>query len=772
MLELARRLRRSFLALYPRLFARGALKGLANDGSWAFPAAGILCALLIHRGATTDHWVLLQIVFGVSACHVLGRSLESIVGLERRSSFPFHQIVLGQAALLVYFYARSASCTLLHFPRVTGFELLGLVAVSVLYCLHRGVTRIESGDRDRLSRVLVCAVWWISAMVFLAPASGLLGTWSGDPDYHAFISRLTDIAGHIAYRQLPYSTEPIVYPSGFEVLNAVWMRLTGLDATHAVSVQVTLQAVFAVGLALEVLATLAGGWPVVTSMVLLAIAHWAFSLPVNPAWLYFEGTGRLSHKAMAILPLTFAVRLSAAGLTKEVTLFLGAVVSSLALGWSVALNPAFSLVALPICATGLLLTLVVAGQRPTVHLGRVRTSFGMFAIFALPALFIFSDAWVSWQLRGVREAPGSAAFSVVRIDLATLGQAIWDGLQNAVSHSRAVLFPEGCAENLMCPKELGALSTVIPFSIYLAAGLALLFVWQRFAGAASLRLAALAVFLTGLASWLSRVLDGMIGSLFQNAAGHSELLLRGYTQMGLQYSTVQLLLVLIAEGLALLLLLCCAVASRARRESLRITVSDAIVGGAAVTLCGVAFLVNPAPWRALKARYDRDVGTVRTHPNGPLAHIDLDFAHLLDEVIPHGSRVLLPSVTGAITEGTHHWLFSAGEARAIPLYSKVDFAFFQGFGHSEFSAASYDRHVCHALDLPWLAANGVEFVAISDRSRSEACIWNWDTARAKYFTEVLRIRDRSLYQLDRAKLALAESDPLLGLAPNDPAPRQ
>ena len=74
---------------------------------------------------------------------------------------------------------------------------------------------------------------------------GALDTPSNDTDLHAFLAKLTAQNGHVIYDQLPMSAAPVSYPSGFSVLNAVWLAMSGLTPVAVVNEQLTLQSCLA-----------------------------------------------------------------------------------------------------------------------------------------------------------------------------------------------------------------------------------------------------------------------------------------------------------------------------------------------------------------------------------------------------------------------------------------------------------------------------------------------------------------------------------------------
>jgi hypothetical protein len=142
--------------------------------------------------------------------------------------------------------------------------------------------------------------------------------------------------------------------------------------------------------------------------------------------------------------------------------------------------------------------------------------------------------------------------------------------------------------------------------------------------------------------------------------------------------------------------------------------------------------------------------------------LDVEFVKRVEAIVPKKDRVLLPSVAMRVAD-REDWTFAQSTARALPLFTDTQFAFFLSLGGSEFSPSAYMRHVCGSFDIPWLAENGVTWVIMSDGAFRRSCVHNWPLVRDEYYDEVLRMEDRGLYRLRTDRIAKAAEDPRLDL---------
>src|SRR5207244_2686341 len=93
-----------------------------------FVVAGLVAAIVI-RVRNADLSVHAGLLAAATALLVLGAwGKRFVFRIEATTPAPVHRIVIGQAGMLLYFYARSALSHLLGLPGVSGGELYLLAA--------------------------------------------------------------------------------------------------------------------------------------------------------------------------------------------------------------------------------------------------------------------------------------------------------------------------------------------------------------------------------------------------------------------------------------------------------------------------------------------------------------------------------------------------------------------------------------------------------------------------------------------------------------------
>ena len=701
-----------------------------------FVVAGLLLVPLV-RVADSSAAVHAGFLAAVAALLVVGAWVRRFVlRVEEETPAPAHAVLLGQVALLIYFYARSAIAHLLHAPGVSGGELYLLAAAAGV---HLALRRKTAGPPPQavLAYAAVWLAFWGSALTFLGYRSGRLSPPSSDPDLHALFARLTAEHGYIIYDLLPQRADPVSYPSGFSVLNAIWIDLSRASAVAVVNCQMALQAALLVGLVLELAFALRRGASPVLSLLLIGLAHGVFSFAVDPSAAYLEGTARLSHTALALLPLTFVARLSISTRTGAVpAAFL---VSGFCAIWAASINPAHLIVEFPflLCAAILLGLTLSSAERLAPALAAVA------AACALAALLLLSDAWLRRQPSA---APAASQILHWR-------DAFLAGWRAASGNSWLGVVPFTCTPGAHCPSLASALGRLLArplVPIAIAALLARLR-WTRLTAAAP---AARVVVALAAALWLSEFLAPFLDALLGDAAGLHFNLLRIYVRRGLVVADAVLFFTLLAAAVEL----CSALVETARPVPAPIA---GLAGAALLALvCLFQFIRHPDLRGSLREAYVADVENAPESSMGLVLPEDVRLAKAAGALVAPGERVLLPGLVLQMS-ALEQWSLTLGGARAIPLYSDVPFAFFHTGGPDGPAPADYREHVCERLDLPWLAERGIVWVYESGQVVHWACVHAWKDARGKYFELKLRDGNASLWRLNTALLAEARTDPLL-----------
>ena len=677
----------------------------------AFALAGVLAALLV-RPDGSNVALHLGLVLAAGAMLLVGRAVERAFGAG--SGNALQQILLGQAALVLWFCARP----LLGFG-VHRLELLIVAAVCGAWTLRRAPPAGEAATAAW--PFWLC--WWAMALFFSGQLSGELAPPSSDGDIHAFFLKLALDRGRTPLDQLPYSADAIHYPSGYAALCAVWSLLSGGAPVAGAVLQPALQGALAVGLVAEVSSSRRGKVSLPLAAAVLVIGAFVFHLPAPSPRL--DGTPRLSCAALILLPLLLALRPQ----VSRALLLIGSAFSGI---FAFALNPA--------AALGLLPSLLVSA--PFLRGKRGPSWPGFAGSFAVVALVLWRDAYVRTVLQFGALAAGPVLPEPAR-QVLSLAAVIRGGFAEASASSLLWLLPARCAPGLFCPPQLEAIAGWLTPLLLVAAAVALL---------RTDRAPAIAVLACGAAIWLAGFLSGALDAGLSGRGGPSAML-RDYGTGSLRDATGPLLLLLLGLGLAL--------AADLLQARLAQGLADLAAAGLAALVVVLCCGLDPElPLRAADD-FSKAVLT-RAHTLGRINADDISVAQAAGGVVPPGEKILLPGLPIQLTP-SELWIFAESGARSVPLYGRSQFAFFLGLGGRGFDAASYRRHVCRALDLPWLEARGVRYLFSSATVERIACVRGWDQARARYFDEVLRTGQSALYRLKPGAAALAGRDPALGL---------
>jgi hypothetical protein len=812
---------------------RRGLEKLGRHPGALFVLIGLVAGAIINIG-DSDRLVQLRFTLTLGGFYLAGALVEQLAGVRGDAPLaPVHRIVLGQLALVFYFYLRSPLGHL-GLPGVGRLELYAVLAVVGVLGLRRARRTLSLGMSAPLpiestaglavpaaSTLLwlaagVWAAWWLSLHVFLAYRTGALQTPSSDPDGHAFLAKLVMMGGKIAYTQAPYSNDPQTYPSAFAVLNAIWGLVSGAPIVKILNCQLTLQACLAVGLMIEAAASLRRHLGLMTSLVLLAIAHWLFFFPVNSESLVLGGTARFSHSALMLWPLTLALRLSAQ--SKDVDApttklrLLGLLAMVVGMTWAFGINPSHTIVALPVMAATAVVLLAGIRRHPSSGLTPRRCWLVLpAAMLVLPAVLVLNDSLVVGMLRGTQQG-AAGAISKQPTDDGGMADAplnpLWAvraGFQRARKFSTLGVFPQGCIVGSKCQLLIKTTRAWWPVPIYLIAlgyliGHAVQRRRRRKAGPtapaesasqrsgsgsdteaargmhAVLHTAAFTILGLALAAYLVSFLTGFIEELMLGQRTLRSVLLAEYAAMGLRTLSGYLYFLFLAVtmlGSAVAVPRLLARWGRWRNRRGFTLLVDLGVASALLIAMVLNGAINPRDRRSVSNVYKWQVTLPPKTTLGWVRQADVDFVKKVETIVPPGERVLLSGV-GMRVRKLENWIFAESTARALPLYTNTHFAFFLSQGPREFTPEAYMQHVCNTFDVPWLASHGVNWVIMSEGIWRRSCIHNWPQLRGDYYDEVLRIDDRGLYRLKPEMVAKAALDPRLDLplpGPRDAGPK-
>jgi|GEM_PF-1704761 len=694
-----------------------------------FLGLGLLACAVVQRG---DPLVHLRLVLGAASFLAVGGAVERWLGFEEPA--PFHRIALGQVALISWFYLRQALLIGVHRP-----ELFLLVLGAAVYLLRKRVPLEQPAER---ATIWLC--WWLSLLTFAAVYSAKLAPPSTDPEHHAFFAKLVAAAGHVAWTQTPYSTAAITYPSGFSVLNALWAQLSFVPTVQVADCQIALQSSLAVGLVLEASFAARRKVSLACALLVLLLAHFVFVLPWNPEAALLEGTARLAHKALLVLPLTLVIRAAAGPLLRWKSRALVWTVSGFALAFSLVVNPALLLPQFAVVAATLGLALFVLRGGPSAP-RPARLAVPFFA-GALVLSILVGDPYLR-SLRQHGSAAASAAQALARPPAPLQLSAALSASVRELSSAGLLPVP-GCHLSAQCDDRLDPLRLLFAPLLLL---LALVVLWQRLWQRRSLELGAGALLATALASALCSALAAAVQRLLPHSESFSVEFFRYYATSSLGAATVLLLLLWLALGLGLL----------ASVLSARLSGSLPELAASAAFVALLAISASPAPFLTANL-VDHYAEAVRGRPETQdlIEPADLALARRAEGLPP--GLVLLPGYS-VLPNPWEGWNHASGGAKAVPLYSWAPFAFFNGLGDPRFGSMEYNRHVCRAFDLPWLAARGVRYLWMSPGLRQMSCVNQADQIVPAYFEEVLREGDRAIYRLREESLAAAALDPKVNL---------
>ncbi|MFL5312690.1 MAG: hypothetical protein ACJ79H_19820 [Myxococcales bacterium] len=723
--------------------------------AWFAVAAGIAAAAIRVRGSSLP--VHLRLIFAACALLVIGAWIERFafrLDVDGRPPAPAHRILLGQAGLVLYFYARSAIGVGSGGPGVFPLELPLLAAAAAIHLAVRRKPR-PTETKALAGHAAVWLAWWASTFVYLGYRSGRLEPPASDPDLHALWAKLTAEHGRVIYDLLPLNDARVAYPSGFSVLNAVWIDLTRLSPVEVVNCQIALQACLLVTLLLEMLWAMRRGPAIAASLALLAVAHWIFSFPVNAAMAFFEGTPRLAHKASALLPLTFAVRLAFGQQGRNAR---GAVlvIGAFSLAWAFAVNPSLVLVELPILvATGLIA--LRGGEARSDRGMRLHAMAALLASLLAVALVTSMDAWLRAEFGRASEAPvGSRALSILH-----WAAAILAGLRTASDISVLWALPVRCTPSAQCVPLVASAGPWLA-SPALVFALVVLAMRSRTPAAGKLAAAARVVVAIAVALWMTAFLAGFAPALAADAPGLEGSLLQSYSRNALVFSTAVLFYALLCASAALAGEAIQELASS--RGARAASWGDLAAAAALLCVVGVAGAIRPEQARQVAIAYVHDVRGAPRTALGPIEAEDVRLARAAGAVVASGEKILLPGVAKEMNRW-EVWFFALGGARAVPLYGHVPFAFFHAGAGDRGIPYDYRDHVCDRFDLPWLADRGIVWVYESRSVESWACLHSWSQVRNRYFERRLHDGSASLWRLRGELLPQALHDPILGLRP-------
>ncbi|MDQ3288174.1 MAG: hypothetical protein M3Q42_07905 [Pseudomonadota bacterium] len=620
------------------------------------------------------------LLLGSLAMATIGAAAMRITGLEAR--FPglrlFLWIVVGQTALLVYAFTRSAVHAVLPVLPLTGTELGLLVFAAAVYLWStRHRFAIAALPRGLAWAAIETALLVTVCLVIADRELPRLIMLSSDPDTHAFLARQVELLGGI-----PWRGEAVFhYPGGTAALGFLWAKLALLDVRNAVTALPLLQSFLAALMLGEALASRIR--PATDRLLLmltaLGVTAAGFLIPLFASYSHMEGTGR--QMAIATAAMVPALLMSGRAVRASADWRIAAMLL-VALFAMAVLNPVSVVVPL-VLAIAYAIHVAIARHRVPI--------WWLAAIAACPLLLLLDPYYFHLITgAGTPAAKITVSSAMPLKDVAGI-LASWQG--------------HHLTRPWEFPAQLLAMSRghAVPLFVLLVTALLGLLMIQhprlRIRPAASIAIA-LAIFALAAA-------HGLFAALGDDRRFY---LLAPYYA----FSLLQLKILLVTALAASVML----VASVKRLPAWQ-------SGWLAAMMVLMVYLgMHGVQKFSLEPRVDY-CGSL-----GCLSADDLQVMRDLEALHRAGAgagagaasapaRVLVPnSVHDTARED---WVFPISGARALPFYDVPPVAFFYYQGDDDYTTENYKAHVCRRFDREWLKRQEIAYVFLPS-VRGSACM--------------------------------------------------
>lgn len=608
----------------------------------------------------------------------------------------FIWIAVGQLALVVYVFLRSAVHAALPLLPLSAYELAAVVAAASIYLWSSRPRRSYRLPSLRLAWLGIEAALLVTVCLVVADRElPRLVMLSSDPDTHAYLARQLELRGAI-----PWQGEAAFgYPAGTAALGFIWAKLSLLDVRNSVTALPLLQSFIAALVLGEALAlrTRAPAVRLIVMLTTLGVTAAGFLIPLYVNYSHMEGAGRqMAIASAAIVP---ALLLHGPpyhrGRDRRLA---GLVLASLFV--LAVLNPIS--VVVPII-------LAVAWSLYRAFAGR-GTIWWPLAMLALPILLLLDPYY--FQLIAGPGPTGSKITITETMQVKSIHDVLAAWLDHHLAHPLRFL-----RESLaMGPGQAASL-----FAALLAAIVAL-----RLALKQAVRVDRPALFAIALALLALVAADGLFAALGDDRRFY---LLAPYYAFTL--GQLKILLVTTMAGGVILL---------ARARGLGIP-TLAVPGVLLILLVRVGMHDTQRYTLEPRADYCGSLGCATPDD----IEVMTRFAEMTRQA-RDGATTSLPRVL--VPNSVHYtrnedWVFPVAGARALPFYDVPPVAFFYYQGDEDYTTRAYEEHVCRHFDRDWLEAQGVRYVFLPS-SRGAACL---DGMEQLPMTEEVLIRSGNSYLL-------------------------
>ena len=588
----------------------------------------------------------------------------------------FLWIAIGQVALLLYVYLRSALHAAVPYLPLTTPELLSVVAAALVFLFYKPSPVTQLAKQGKQSH------WWLMQLSVLATICIVVADrelprivmLSSDPDIHAYLAhQLENIGG------IPWKGEAVFgYPAGSPALVFSWATLSFLDVRNALSALPLLLSFLTALMIAEALAIRTQRLSVRLLLLLTALGVTAAGLlvPLFSNYSHMEGAGRqMGILFMAIFPA--ALLSSPRVLSFQSMRWAPLVLASL---FALAVLNPVNVVTPCIVVCAYVLYAMLNGRRQSLSL--------MLTMFALPLLLLLDPYYFDLFFG----SKGSSPKIILTDSFGILGtQQILSGWKSGLLQAPYHVFPN--LVKLMPAHKLPL------FGVFLSVAAIAIVTLSKHRRVGFPAMAALIVSLAVIVC---------LQALFGAFSGDSRFyLLPPYFSLNLSQ-----------HKMLLLTIMSCVIVWLA---SLRKMHGGVLCALAMALIFSIRYGTHTAQNYRSEPRYDY-CGSL-----GCAADSDLRVMEQMEKLTAAGTGALSRTATRVLVPNSVHdtrnefWIFPSSGARALPFYRIPSVAFYYFQGDDDYTAQNYMDHVCKKLDRQWLKEQGINYIFMPS-VRVNACV--------------------------------------------------
>lgn len=588
----------------------------------------------------------------------------------------FLWIAIGQVALLLYVYLRSALHAAVPYLPLTAPELLAVVAAALVFLFRKPAPIAQLARQGKQSR------WWLMQLSMLTTICIVVADrelprivmLSSDPDIHAYLAQQLESIGGI-----PWKGEAVFgYPAGSPALVFSWAELSFLDVRNALSALPLLLSFLTALVIAEAMAVRSHRLPVRLLLLLTALGVTAAGLlvPLFSNYSHMEGAGRqMGILFMAIFPaaLLGSPRMLSFQSTRWAPLILA---SLFALA---ALNPVNVVIPfIVVCAY--ILYAMLNGRRQSLGLA--------LAMLALPLLLLLDPYYFDLFFG----SKGSSPKIIITDSFGVLGtHQIFSGWKSGLLQAPGHVFSN--LAKLMPAHKLPL------FGVFLSVtAIAIVTLSKR----RRVGFPAMAAVMVPLAVIVC--LQALFGAVSRDSRFY---LLSPYFSLNLSQ-----------HKMLLLTIVSCVIVWLA---SLRKMHGGALFALAMALIFSIRLGTHAAQDYRSEPRYDY-CGSL-----GCATDSDLKAMEQMEKLTAAGTGALSSTTGRVLVPNSVHdtrnefWIFPSSGARALPFYGIPSVAFYYFQGDDDYTTQNYMDHVCKKLDRQWLKEQGINYIFLPS-VRADACV--------------------------------------------------